>query len=152
MPDSHGPLRQTEFKVELDGVGIPGFVEVELPAMRTEQVEYREGNDPSHNRKLWGDTQYDDLILVRGANEKNKELYNWRKSVDQGKMDDGGRKNIAVIIMNEVGDSVLRFEFTKAWIKEYRPPTLNSHGGGGQGNLATEEYVITFDEMERKNV
>ncbi|WP_138797777.1 phage tail protein [Halostella sp. PRR32] len=151
MADTHGPLKQTEFKVELDGVNVPGFIEVELPAKRTKEIEYREGNDPGHNRKLWGDTQYDDLILVRGANKENEALYDWRKTVEQGKMEDA-RKNIAVIITNEVGDSVLRFEFSKAWIKEYQPPTLNSHAGGGQANLATEQYVITFDEMDRKNV
>lgn len=150
MPEPHGPLRQTEFKVELDGVNVPGFIQVELPSKRTKQIEYREGNDPAHNRKLWGDTQYDDLILVRGATTDNAELNDWRKSVDQGQMDDA-RRNIAVVIMNEVGESVLRFEFTNAWIKEYRPPSLDSHGGPGEGNLATEQFVITFDEMERKN-
>ena len=151
MPDTHGPLRKTEFKVELDGVNVPGFIEVELPSKRTRQIEYREGSDPSHNRKLWGDTEYDDLVLVRGATTENKNLDKWRKAVDEGKMEEA-RKNIAVIVMNEVGDSILRFEFSKAWIKEYRPPRLDSHGGAGEANLATEEFVITFDEMDRKNV
>lgn len=150
MSESQEPLRQTEFKVELDGTKVPGFIEVQLPSQRTKSMQYREGNDPSHNRQLGGDTEYDDLVLVRGATKENSTLFDWRKKADKGQRTDA-TKNISVVLMNRAGDAVIRFEFTRAWIKEYRPPTLNARASSGGDSVATEEYVVTFDEMTRKN-
>ena len=151
MPDRHGPLRPNRFKVELDGITIGGFQRVEIPSKRTEQIEYREGNDPAHHKRLWGKNSYDDLIMERGAKKENGDLYNWRKDVDEGKLD-SARKSVAVILQDETGESHLRWEFTNAWPKEYQPPTLQSNTGAGQGNIATETYIVTFDEMTRKDV
>jgi phage tail-like protein len=148
--DRHGPLRPNRFKVELDGITIGGFKRVEIPSQRTQQIEYREGNEAAHQKRLWGKTSYDDLILERGAKKKNGDLYKWRENVQQGKMDEA-RKNIAVILQDETGESHLRWNFTDAWPQEYQPPTLDSGAGGGE-NIATETYVVTFDEMERKDV
>ena len=150
MPDRHGPLRANRFRIELDGIQIGGFRRVEIPTQRTEQVEYREGNDPTHDRALGGKTVYDDLILERGSKQENSEMFDWRQTVVQGNVDKA-RKEIAVILQDEQGESHLRWNFTNAWPKEYQPPSLNSGAGGGD-NVATETYIITFDEMERKDV
>jgi phage tail-like protein len=150
MPDRHGPLRANRFRIELDGIQIGGFRRVEIPTQRTEQVEYREGNDPTHDRALGGKTIYDDLILERGSKQENSEMFDWRQTVVEGNLDDA-RKEIAVILQDEQGESHLRWNFTKAWPKEYQPPSLNSGAGGGD-NVAVETYVVTFDEMERKDV
>jgi len=151
MPDRHGPLRPNRFAVELDGITIAGFQRVEIPSKRTEQIEYREGNDPAHHRRLWGRSTYEDLILERGANKENADLYKWRTRVDEGNVD-AARKTVAVVLQDEAGQSHIRWNFTNAWPKEYQPPTLESNTGAGQGNVATETYVVTFDEMERKEV
>ena len=93
---------------------------------------------------------YDDLILERGSKEENNEMFEWRQTVADGNLDEA-RKEIAVILEDEQGESHLRWNFTEAWPKEYQPPSLNSAAGGGD-NVATETYIITFDEMERKDV
>ncbi|WP_049923840.1 phage tail protein [Halopiger djelfimassiliensis] len=150
MPE-HGPLPSTEFAVELDGVNIPGFLEVKLPTQETDQQDYREGADPKHSRKLFGDVKYSPLVLARGAEEANENLDKWRKAVTQGNHDEA-RKNIAVIIKNKSGESALRYEFTNAWIRKYEPPTLNAQASGSSEAIAVETYTIEFEEMERKNV
>ncbi|SEV88160.1 phage tail protein [Natrinema salifodinae] len=150
MPE-HGPLPSTEFAVELDGVDIPGFLEVKLPTQETDQQDYREGDDPKHSKKLFGDVHYSPLVLARGAEEDNERLDEWRKAVEQGNEDEA-RKNIAVIVKDKTGESALRFEFTNAWIRKYEPPTLNAQASGGAEAIAVETYTIEFEEMERKNV
>jgi phage tail-like protein len=148
MADTHGPLKTGRFKVELDDVEVSGFKRIDIPAQSTKHVEYREGKDPDHNRKLWGQSEYEDLTMERGAKKGDTKLIDWRKKVTQGKMEEA-RKNIAVILQDSVGESVARWEFTKAWVKRYEPPTLDSSAQGGQGNVATETVVVAYDEMMR---
>lgn len=148
MADRHGPQRTNRFKVELDDVTVEGFQRVELPSQVTQEVEYREGTDPDHHRKLWGRTQYQDLTLERGVQTDDMALYDWRKKVVEGNLEEA-RKNIAVILLDEMGEAQTRWEFTDAWPKEYTPPTLEADAGGGQGNVATETVVVTYDEMKR---
>ncbi|WP_018259025.1 phage tail protein [Halomicrobium katesii] len=150
MPE-HGPLPSTEFKVELDGVDIPGFLEVKLPTQETDTKAYREGADDKHARKLFGDTQYSPLVLARGADEDNDRIDDWIQAVEDGKANDA-RKNIAVVLQKQDGESVLRYEFTNAWVKKYEPPTLNAQAGSGAEAVAVETFTVEFEEMERKTL
>jgi phage tail-like protein len=148
MPDRHGPLRTGRFTVEIDGINVSGFKRIDIPSTTTQQVEYREGKDPEHHRKLWGQTEYEDLTMERGAKQGDTMLHDWRQSVMQGKMEEA-RKSVAVILQDEVGDQQIRWNFTECWPKEYNPPTLETGSQGGQGNVATETVVCVFDEFER---
>jgi phage tail-like protein len=146
----HGPLPSTEFKVELDGVDVPGFLEVKLPTQQTDEYDYREGDDAKHTRKMFGDTHYSPLVLARGASKDNERLKKWLQAVEDGKADEA-RKDIAVVMQDQAGESVLRYEFSKAWVKEYEPPTLNAQAGGGAEAMAVETFTVEFEEMERKS-
>jgi phage tail-like protein len=148
MPDRHGPLKTGRFAVEIDDEDVSGFKKVDIPDQRTKLVEYREGTDAAHNRKLWGQNEYDDLRMTRGAKKDDKTLFDWRQKVVQGKMEEA-RKNLAVILQDEQASQQLRWEFTNAWIKEYVPPTLETSAQGGEAGIATEEIVVCFDEMKR---
>lgn len=141
-------MRTGRFTVEIDDVETSGFKRIDIPSTTTQQVEYREGKDPDHHRKLWGQTEYEDLTMERGAKKDDTTLFDWRKSVIQGQMEEA-RKSVAVILQDEVGEQQVRWEFTKAWPKQYDPPTLETGSQGGQGNVATETVVIVYDEMER---
>lgn len=145
MPDRHGPLRTGRFKVELDDVEVPGWQSVTIPSSTTEKGEYRDGTDPDYSRKLWGRTTYDDLEMERGAQEGDTRIFDWRQAVINGQVDDA-RKNIAVILQDEEGQDILRWEFTDAWPSEYSPPELNA---GDDAEIATESIVVAFDKMER---
>lgn len=144
------PLPSTEFKVELDGVKVPGFLEVKLPTQETEQYDYREGNNAKHKKKMFGDTNYSPLVMARGADKQNEKIKDWIQAVEDGK-EKKARKDIAVVIMTEAGDNAIRYEFSKAWVQKYEPPTLNAQAGGGQENMAIEKFTILFEEMERKS-
>jgi phage tail-like protein len=146
MADRHGPLRTGRFVVEVGGVEVSGFQVVDLPARSTKVQEYREGSDSDRQRKLTGQTEYEDLTMVRGARKDDASLYDWRKAIEQGKMDEG-RKDLAVVLQDENGEEAIRWEFTNAWPKRYEPPTLDATAEGG--GVATESVTVVFDEMQR---
>lgn len=148
MPDRHGPHRTGRFKVEIDDVEVPGWKTVSIPKSSTEQGTYREGNQADYEKKVWGQTTYEDLEMERGAKPGETQLVDWRKSVEQGQVD-SGRKELAVVLLDEEGSPQIRWEFTKAWIKEYDPPDLDA---SADGDIATESITVAYDKMQRKEV
>jgi len=146
MPDLMGPIRTERFEVDIADIDAAGFKRVDLPSHSTQQNEYREGNDPVWARRLWGQTQYEDLTLERGAKSGDMSLYDWRKQVVDGKMEEA-RKDIAISILNSVGEAELRYEFVDCWPKEYQPPSLDASGGGN--DVATETIIVSYNEFNR---
>jgi phage tail-like protein len=146
MADRHGPLRTGRFTVEIAGTEVPGFQVVDLPARFSEETEYREGDDPDHQRSTIGGTEYEDLTMVRGARKDETTLYDWRNAIDQGRLEEG-RKEVAVVLQDEAGEAAIRWEFTNAWPRRYEPPRLDATSDGG--GVATESVVVVYDEMMR---
>jgi phage tail-like protein len=145
MPDRHGPLRTGRFKVEINEVEVPGWQTVTIPGNSTERVDSR-GDDPDHHRKLWGQTNYDDLEMEREMTDTT--VYDWRKKVLQGKIEEG-RKNVRVTLQNEQGVDKIRWEFTEAWVREYQPPELDA---SADGDVAKESVTVVFDELFRETL
>ena len=98
MPDRHGPYRRIRFLLEIDGVEKAGFSRCSLPTARTDVIEYREGNEPPTPRKLGGLGRHDPLVLESGVTDDSLVLYEWRKLVEQGKLDEA-RRPIAVVLL-----------------------------------------------------
>lgn len=144
MADRHGPYRNTRFLLEIDGVSIAGFSTCNIPENSTEVVEYREGNDPPHNRKLTSLNDFGNLSLEKGITDDSIALYEWRKLVEQGKLSEA-RRAIAVVVLDEEGSPGPRFEFKQAWIRQYTAPDLDASGG----DVAIESMEIVHEGMER---
>lgn len=146
MPDRHGPLKTGRFKVEIGEVQVPGWQTVTIPGISVETTTYREENDPDHEKKTWGQTSYDDLEMVRTMTDTT--VYDWRKNVAEGKVEEG-RKNVKVTLQNEEGEDEIRWEFTNAWIKEYQPPELDA---STDGEVAKESMTLVFEDMLRETL
>ena len=144
MPDRHGPLRTGRFTVELDDVEVTGFKRIDIPGQSTTHVEYREGNDPPHSRKLTSLNDFGNLSLEKGTTEDSIALYEWRKLVEQGKLEEA-RRSIAVVVLDEEGETGPRFEFKDAWVRQYDAPDLDASGG----DVAVESMEIVHEGMER---
>jgi phage tail-like protein len=145
MPDRHGPYRRTRFLLEIEETGKAGFSRCQLPASRTDVVEYREGNDPPTPRKLWNLNEYGRLVLESGVTQDSIELYEWRQLVEQGKVD-GTRRDIAVVVLGEEGEPGPRWEFRNAWPACYVPPDLRATGT----DVAIERLEIVHEGMRRE--
>lgn len=146
MADQHGPLRNNRFQLEIDGVARAGFSTANLPANSNEVIEYREGNDKHPTvRKLTSLNEYGNLTLEGGTARDAMALYEWRKLVEQGKLEEA-RTTIAVVLHDEEGQSQARWEFRNAWPREYDAPDLD----GTANEVAIESLEIVCEGMERK--
>jgi phage tail-like protein len=144
MPDRHGPYRQMRFILELDGIVKAGFSRCHIPENRTNVVKYREGNDPPTRRKLWGLNEYGPLVLESGVTDDSVVLYEWRKKVEQGQVDEA-RGNVAIVLLDEEGNPGPRWEFKQAWPARYHGPQLDAN----RDAVAIERLVIAHEGMQR---
>lgn len=118
------PLRNFRFRLEIEGVEQAGFSEVSGFDVTVDPIDYREGTDPTHVRKLTGLTKYGNVTLKWGITD-SLELHNWHRQIVDG---DIQRKNIAINVVNEAGEDKARFEIAEAWPSKYDPTDLNAKG------------------------
>ncbi len=143
MVDRKDPYRNSRFLLEIDGIVQAGFSDVTIPDISTDPIEYREGNEDTTVRKLPGLTKYGNLTLKWGITD-SMELFEWRKLVIQGKTGEA-RKNIAVILQDEIGNEAARWNFREAWPIKYDAPDLSAKGN----DVAIETIEIAHEGMDR---
>ena len=137
------PLTNFRYRLEIDGLTIAGFSEVSIAETAVEVVEYREGNDPPHVRKLPGLRKYGNITLKRGMTT-SLELYEWHRQVVNGQVGTA-RKNIAIVVADETGTDKARFVVTDAWPTKYSPSDLNAKGN----EVLIETLELVNEGIER---
>jgi phage tail-like protein len=135
------PYRGFNFLVEIDGITQAGFQEVGGLDASTDAVDYREGADPNHVRKLTGLNKYSAITLKRGVTDSD-ELWRWRKSVIDGRTE---RKNGSIILLDESGVEKIRWNFANAWPSKWTGPSFNATSTA----VAVETLEITHEEVAR---
>jgi phage tail-like protein len=135
------PLRNFRFKVEIEGIIDAGFTEVTGFDSNTDVIEYREGNEPTHVRKLPGLTKTGDITLKWGLTD-DMRLFNWRQDIINGKIT---RKTVSIVIFNETGDEKARWQCDNAWPSKLDPTDLNAKGN----DVAINTLTISCEEVKR---
>lgn len=127
MPgDRTDPYRNFRFRVELGDIQVAAFSEATVPDSTTDPVDYREGTDPTHQRKLSGLTKFGNVTLKRGLTD-SLDIYKWRKQVeDTGAKD--ARKDISLILIDEEGKDKARWDIVQAWPTKYDPSDFSAKG------------------------
>ena len=120
------PLRNFRFRVEIDNIARAGFSEVSGLEATTEAVDYREGTDPAHTRKLVGLTKYANVALKSGlvVGADALELFKWHNDVSSGVPNI--RRRVVVVIQNEAGQDQARFVVSDAWPVKYSASPLKA--------------------------
>jgi phage tail-like protein len=138
------PFRNFRFRVEINGVVEAHFSEVAIGETTTEAIDYREGTEPTHVRKLPGLTKFGNITLKRGVTD-SQAIYSWHKAIMEGKIGEN-RKNVAIIVIDEAGADRARFVISEAWPTKYDPSDLN-----GKGNEVFIEVLELVNEgIERR--
>ena len=105
-------------------------------------AEYRNGSEPSNTvRKLPGLRKFSDVTLKRGVTG-SADLFNWLKSTAEGLP---GQRSIAIILLDEQRNEVMRWNLRHAQPRKWSGPHLN---GAASGTVAMEELVITHEGLE----
>ena len=103
-----------------------------LPKGRTETI------------KAMGNTKWGDIELKRAANT-DRSLWNWRKLVLDGKLDEA-RKDCTVTMLDYEGQPVVTYSIVNAWPKKYT-------GGGlkaDSNEVAVEGITLCHEGFEIK--
>ena len=133
------PWRSARFLLEWDGLVQAGFSEVTVPDTSTDPIEYREGNEITTVRKIPGLTKYSNIVCKRGVTN-NLELFNWYKDIVDGKIN-SSRKTVSVLLLDELGNEAVRWDFGNAWPSKYDPPDMNATGN----TIAIETLEIAHE-------
>jgi phage tail-like protein len=135
------PYRGFNFLVEIDGITQAGFQECSGLDSTTGSIDYREGADARHVRKLPGLNSFSAISLKRGVTDSD-ELWKWRLTVVDGKAD---LRNGSVVLLDESGAEKIRWNFSNAWPSKWTGPSFSSTGNA----IAVETLEITHEELAR---
>ena len=120
------PYRNFRFRIAIDGIQVAAFSDATIPDTSTEAVEYREGTDATHSRKLSGLTKFGNVTLKRGLTD-SMDLCNWRKAVMQkGALNN--RKSLSLILIDEEGNEKAQWDIVEAWPIKYDVNALTAKG------------------------
>ena len=133
------PLRNFRFRLEIEGIAQASFSEVAIGETTTEAIDYREGSEPTHVRKLSGLTKYGNITLKRGITD-SLDIWNWHKQIVAGQIQ-SNRKQVAIVVQDEAGADKARFVVTDAWPTKYDPSDLS-----GKGNEVYIELLELVNE------
>jgi phage tail-like protein len=136
------PYTAFNFLVEIDGVALAAFSEVSGLESETAVIEYRTGVEPGTVRKLPGLTKHSNIVLRRGVT-RDAELWNWRRTVVDGKVD---RRNGSIVLLDEDRTPVLRWNFRNGWISKWSGPDLNAKAD----EIAIETIEIAHEGLTQE--
>ena len=95
------PFRNFRFRLEIDGIQTAGFSEVSIGPTTTDVIDYREGTDPPHVRKLSGLTKFGNVTLKRGVTD-SLELF--KLAPGRCHRPAGSRrKKVVIVVQDESG-------------------------------------------------
>jgi phage tail-like protein len=138
------PYRNFKFRVEIDNVVEAHFSEVAIAETTTEAIDYREGTEPNHVRKLPGLTKFGNITLKRGITD-SMVIYQWHKDIMDGKIG-SKRKSLTIIVIDESGTDRARYVVSEAWPTKYDPSDLNAKGN----EVAIELLELVNEGIERR--
>ena len=122
MPNN--PYQEFRFRVEISGIALAGFSEVTIGEATIDVVEYREGTDPTHIRKLSGLTRYANITLRRGMTA-TLDLFHWFHAVSTLGAD-ANRRSVTIFVQDDAGVDVLELKVERAWPARYHIGELDA--------------------------
>jgi phage tail-like protein len=136
------PFRSFNFLIEIEGIAQASFTECSGIGSTTEVIEHREGGDNVTVRKSPGRTSFPDLTLKWGLTSST-ELWDWRQQIIDGTV---LRKNGSVVIFDLANTTeVARWNFLRAWPKEWHGAALNAKGT----DVAIDTLVLAHEGLVR---
>jgi phage tail-like protein len=123
------PLRNFRYRLEIDSITQAGFSEVMIAETTIDAIDYREGTDPPHVRKLSGLTKYGNITLKWGLTTGGSalDLFKWHADISAGQLKEK-RKKVVIVVQDEAGVDSARFVITDAWPVKYDPSDLKATG------------------------
>jgi phage tail-like protein len=122
------PFGNFRFKLELSDVEVAGFAECTGLNIETKVLEYKEGGNNAATLKFPEPSTFGNITLKRGVTNSN-ELIEWQLDVVSGTFSKNSRKSnpsIAIVLMNEKGEDVRRWNLVRAFPVKWVGPDLKA--------------------------
>ncbi len=139
------PLVGFNFGLELEGGGTGYFTEVGGLGSETEVSEHAVISETGQQiiRKVPGRLKWGDISLKRGITDA-MDIWEWRKKVEDGDVA-GARTNISIVMFDQAGEEVARWNAMNAWPSKIDGPSLSA----SSNDIVIEELTIVHDYIER---
>jgi phage tail-like protein len=140
------PLRNFRYRLEIDSITQAGFSDVMIAETTIDAVDYREGTDPPHVRKLSGLTKYGNITLKWGLTVGGSalDLFKWHADVSAGQVKEK-RKKVVIVVQDEAGGDAARYVISEAWPVKYDVSDLNAKGN----EVFVEQLELVNEGIER---
>ena len=136
------PFAGYNFRLEIDGVEVAGFKEINGAETKTKVIEYSDGEGPNNGIiKRPGRTSYTNIIFKRGVSE-GEELWEWYQEVIADARD-FERKEIAIHLLDDDGEPQKTYTCTEAWPCGYKIASLSAT----DDQVAVEEIEFAFEAL-----
>ena len=112
------------FKVEIDGIAEAHFTNVTGLELKRDVFEYHEGGENTRLLKFPGHAIQSDITLIKGYVDSDS-LFKWLSdSIEQSEALE--RKSGSIILLDETGAEIKRWNFQRAFPVSWKVPKLNS--------------------------
>jgi phage tail-like protein len=132
------------FQIEIDSLSIAQFKEVSGLSTETAVIEQQQATKLGQQvlKKLPGPHKWGDITLKRGVTT-DKSLWEWRKKVEAG-MIDQARKNGSIVLYDYKHGEVHRFNFQNGWPSKIELGSLQA----GSTEMLAETVTITHEGLK----
>jgi phage tail-like protein len=133
------------FVLEIGGVEMATFRKCAGFESETETIEWKEVSKEGKAiiRKVPGAMKWSDITLERRL-DGTKYLWDWRKQVEDGKID-AARRDGSIVIKDSEKKEVARWNFERGWVSKWSGSELDAGGN----EIVTEKVTITHEGLHR---
>lgn len=136
------PYRGYNFKLDIDGITEAHFTACSGLGARVQSIPYREAGAHQIVRQLPGPVTYGEVTLRYGLTA-SQDLWQWFMSVVQGTVE---RRSVSIVILGDDGGTeVMRWNLLDAWPTEWRGALLDAMGR----EAAIETLTLVCERIER---
>ena len=128
--------------IEIEGISTVRFKEVSGMKMTTQVTTIREGGNNHHEHAMIDGQTFDPLTIKKGFYGMRTEFFQWMAQLHAQKPHT--RKDMSLVVLNDKGAEICRFNFFKAFIMEYSGPDFDAQSK----EIAFESIKIHYDYFE----
>jgi|SRR5215510_7675470 len=126
------PYKNFKFRIKWDNKIVAAVSKISALKRTTEVIKWREGNDPSTQRHMPGQSAFESITVERGVTHDD-EFQKWANLIyDVGSAGEISLKNfrkpLTIEFLNENGQVAKAYKVHNAWISEYQAlPELDAN-------------------------
>ncbi len=139
------PLVSFHFMIDVQGQIKGYFTEVSGLGSESEVMEHKVVNEKGIEivKKIPGRLKWGDITLKRGITS-NLDMWNWRKKVEEGKVNEA-RKNGSIVMFDQELKEKARWNFVNGWPTKITGPTPKADSN----EIGIEELTIAHELITR---